>query len=145
MTRHSERRPFDPEAALRAHFAAELAAERREASCGGKHRSDDPRSLRPRGAEGDSAPVKWRGSTGNRIAESAYAAVLALAVGLSLTGAARIGPLGDTLAETMIQGGKAAAVGSVFGSGFAAAIAGFGALKGADSAENAPRAFGRFK
>ncbi|MBL8966541.1 MAG: hypothetical protein JNG85_05975 [Spirochaetaceae bacterium] len=100
-------------------------------------------ATRPAAATG--GPATGRGRKGRRLAESAYAAALALAVGLSLAGARGLGGLGDAIAETTLRGGGARAVGEVFGSGFAAAIEGFGALKGAGTAEGAPRSFGRFK
>ncbi len=111
---------FDPEVALRAHYAAELEEERRlcpPAPHAGEWLPSPPVAAVPRRRRS------------RFLLEAATAALLVLSAGLSVL--SRGGPLGTALADATIKGGRAAVVGAAIGGRFTSAVEGFCELKGA--------------
>jgi len=121
---------FDPEAALRTHFAAELEEERR-------FRPAAPRAPERGGGPGATSTPRRRRP--RALPEAAAAAIILASAGLSALSDG--GPLGAAMADTAIRGGRAAVLGAAVGERLGAAVQGFGELKGA--ASTAPS--GRFK
>jgi len=135
MARRASR---DPESLLRAHFAAEIAAARREASPPrlepgiGIRSSDAGADLRGRGARQGSLRA-WPG-------ELATAAALILAFGLGAWKAPAETGLSRAIAENTLERGRALEVGTIVGQGVSAAVNAFSrSVQGGSGAVEASR------